>query len=175
MGEPGHAGERGTTDDVRTGLSVEAFKRAYEDNLRYSLGRFSQVATPNDRYLALAHAVRDRLMDRWIRSGEAYYRARARTVCYLSAEYLLGPHLGNNLLKLGVLDEARRAMEELGLDFDELLDQEEEPGLGTGASGGWPPATWTLWPRSGCRPSATASVTSSGSSTRPSATAGRWR
>jgi starch phosphorylase len=93
------------------------------------------VATPNDRYLALAHAVRDRLMDRWIHSGEAYYRSRARTVCYLSAEYLLGPHLGNNLLNLGVLDEARQAMEELGLDFEALLDQEEEPGLGNGGLG----------------------------------------
>jgi glucan phosphorylase len=135
MSEGSRVGERGTSDDVRTGLSVEAFKRAYEDNLRYSLGRFAQVATPNDRYLALAHAVRDRLMDRWIRSGEAYYRSRARTVCYLSAEYLLGPHLGNNLLNLGVLDEARQAMEELGLDFDELLEQEEEPGLGNGGLG----------------------------------------
>jgi starch phosphorylase len=166
MSEGSRDGQRGTSDDARTGLSVEAFKRAYEDNLRYSLGRFSQVATPNDRYLALAHAVRDRLMDRWIRSGEAYYRSRARTVCYLSAEYLLGPHLGNNLLNLGVLDEVRQAMEELGLDFEDLLEQEEEPG---------PPATWTRWRRSRCRPSATGSATSSGSSTRSSATAGRWR
>ena len=124
-----------TRDDVRTGLSVEAFKRAYEDNLRYALGRFPEVATRNDRYLALAYAVRDRLMDRWIRTGEAYYRSRARTVCYLSAEFLLGPHLGNNLLNLGVLAEARQAIEELGLDFDALLDQEEEPGLGNGGLG----------------------------------------
>jgi starch phosphorylase len=56
-------------------------------------------------------------------------------VCYLSAEYLLGPHLGNNLLNLGVLQEARQAMEELGLDFDGLLEQEEEPGLGNGGLG----------------------------------------
>jgi starch phosphorylase len=124
-----------TADDVRTGLSVDAFKRAYRDNLRYVLGRFPEVATPNDRYLALAHAVRDRLMDRWMRTVEAYYRRRARTVCYLSAEFLLGPHLGNNLLNLGVLDVARRAMEEMGLDFDALLAQEEEPGLGNGGLG----------------------------------------
>ena len=136
MGEPSRTGERGTTDDVRTGLGVDALKRAYEEKLRYVLGRFTDVATRNDRYLALALAVRDRLMDRWMRSGETYYRSSARTVCYLSAEYLLGPHLGNNLLKLGVLDEARRAMEELGLDFDELLDQEEEPGLGTRGDAG---------------------------------------
>ncbi|MCG6923544.1 MAG: glycogen/starch/alpha-glucan phosphorylase [Acidobacteria bacterium] len=136
MIEPSRARDAGGgPDDVHTGLSADAFKRAYADNLRYTLGRFPAVATPNDRYLALAHAVRDRLMDRWMRSGEAYYRAHARTVCYLSAEYLLGPHLGNNLLNLGVLDEARQAMEELGLDFDRLLEQEEEPGLGNGGLG----------------------------------------
>ena len=95
---------------------MEAFKRAYQENLRYVLGRFPEVATPNDRYLALAYAVRDRLMDRWIRSMEAYYRTSSRTVCYLSAEFLLGPHLGNNLLNMGVLDAAREAAEELGLD-----------------------------------------------------------
>jgi starch phosphorylase len=124
-----------TEDEVRTGLGVEAFKRAWRDNLRYVLGRFPEVATPNDRYLALAHAVRDRLMDRWMRTFEAYYHRRARTVCYLSAEFLLGPHLGNNLLNLGVLDVARRATEELGLDFEALLAQEEEPGLGNGGLG----------------------------------------
>ena len=122
-------------DEVRTGLDVESFKRAWRDNLRFALGRFPEVATPNDRYLALAFAVRDRLMDRWMRTVEAYYRARARTVCYLSAEFLLGPHLGNNLLNLGALDAARRAMEDLGLDFEALLDQEEEPGLGNGGLG----------------------------------------
>lgn len=122
-------------DDVRTGLSVEAFKRAYQDNLRYALGRFPQVATLNDRYLALSLAVRDRLMDRWMRTVEAYYASGPRTVCYLSAEFLLGPHLGNNLLNLGVLDEARQAMDELERDFDALLDQEEEPGLGNGGLG----------------------------------------
>jgi starch phosphorylase len=135
MGERSRAGKSEPSDDVRTGLGVDALKRAYEEKLLYVLGRFPKVATRNDRYLALALAVRDRLMDRWMRSGETYYRTSARTVCYLSAEYLLGPHLANNLLNLGMLDEARQAAEELGLDFDALLDQEEEPGLGNGGLG----------------------------------------
>ena len=122
-------------DDVRTGLSAGALKRAFQDNLFYSLGRFVDVATPNDRYLALALTVRDRLLERWVRTAESYYRRRARTVCYLSAEYLLGPHLGNNLVTLGIWNEARRAMEELGLDLDALLEREEEPGLGNGGLG----------------------------------------
>jgi starch phosphorylase len=135
MSKRSRAGKGASAEDCRTALTVEAFKRAYEENLRYVLGRFPDVATPNDRYLALAHAVRDRLMDRWIRSMEAYYRASARTVCYLSAEFLLGPHLGNNLLNMGALDVAREAATGLDLDLDALLDQEEEPGLGNGGLG----------------------------------------
>src|SRR5262245_43343466 len=115
--------------------SVEDWKQAFLWNLYYVLGRFPETATMNDKYLALAYSVRDRLLDRWVKSSETYFRKKARTVCYLSAEFLLGPHLGNNLLNLGMFDAAKQAMEELGLDFERLLDQEEEPGLGTGGLG----------------------------------------
>ena len=117
------------------GTSAEDWKRAFQRNLFYVLGRFPATATANDNYLALAYSVRDHLLDRWVKTSETYYRKQARTVCYLSAEFLLGPHLGNNLLNLGALDTARQAMEELGLDFEELLEQEEEPGLGNGGLG----------------------------------------
>ena len=123
------------TDDMRSGTDVEGWKRAFRRNLFYVLGRFPATATANDNYLALAYSVRDRLLDRWVKTSETYYRKQVRTVCYLSAEYLLGPHLGNNLLNLGALDTAKQAMKELGLDFEKLLDQEEEPGLGNGGLG----------------------------------------
>ena len=122
-------------DDVRTGLSAAAFEKAFTDNLLYRVGRFRAVATPNDQYLALAYSVRDRLLRRFIATGETYYLKRSRTVCYLSAEFLMGPQLGNNLVNLGVYDEARKAMKECGLDLEELLEQEEEPGLGNGGLG----------------------------------------
>jgi starch phosphorylase len=136
----GDGGGRGSADrdrgeDVRTGLSAAALEHSYRDHLRFGLGRFPKVATPNDRYLALAYAVRDRLMDRWMRTVEAYYQTRARTVCYLSAEFLLGPHLGNNLLNLGAQAVAREAMSRVGVELDELLGEEEEPGLGNGGLG----------------------------------------
>ena len=89
----------------------------------------------NDKYLALAYSARDCILDRWVKTSETYYRKRVRTACYLSAEYLLGPHLGNNLLNLGAFETAKQAMEELGLDFEKLLNQEEEPGLGNGGLG----------------------------------------
>ncbi|MGF1614591.1 MAG: glycogen/starch/alpha-glucan phosphorylase [Gammaproteobacteria bacterium] len=122
-------------EPTRTGLSVEALKRAIIDNLFYMQGRFRDVATLNDDYMAVAYTVRDRILARWIKTAQTYKHDRSRTVCYLSAEFLLGPHLGNNLVNLGILDEGRQALAELGLDFEAILEQEEEPGLGNGGLG----------------------------------------
>jgi glycogen phosphorylase len=117
------------------GTSVEDFKLAIADKLYYSLARFPAVATPNDVYLAVALAVRDRLLERWLATASTYAREGSRTVCYLSAEFLLGPHLCNNLLNLGVEPQVRQALQELGLDLDVVAAQEEEPGLGNGGLG----------------------------------------
>jgi starch phosphorylase len=122
-------------EDIRTGLSPHAIARDFCDNLFYVQGRFPKVATPHDRFMALAFTVRDRLLQRWIRTAETYYERRSRTVCYLSAEFLLGPQLGKNLLNLGIYDAAVEAMASVGLDLEEILDQEEEPGLGNGGLG----------------------------------------
>ncbi|MEK9150068.1 MAG: glycogen phosphorylase, partial [Candidatus Desantisbacteria bacterium] len=91
-----------TNDEaVRTGLSVSAIKQAILDNLYYLQARFPKVASLNDYYLALAYTVRDRLLYRWIQTAQTYLAKGSRTVCYLSAEFLLGPHLGNNLINMG--------------------------------------------------------------------------
>jgi starch phosphorylase len=126
---------RRDSDAVRTGLGVEAIKRDLLDNLFYIRGRFAAVATTNDYYLALAYTVRDRLLHRWVSTSSTYHRQQVRTVAYLSAEYLPGPHLGNNMLNLGITEKVRQATAELGLDLDELIDKEEEPGLGNGGLG----------------------------------------
>ncbi|RMF69843.1 MAG: glycogen/starch/alpha-glucan phosphorylase [Cyanobacteria bacterium J069] len=122
-------------EDDRTGLSIETLKRAFLDNLFYIQGKFPALATKNDYYMALAYTVRDRLLHRWLNTAETYGNTQARTVCYLSAEFLMGPHLGNNLINLGIYDQISQAMTELGLDLNELLQQEEEPGLGNGGLG----------------------------------------
>ena len=123
------------SNDLRTGLSKEAIKQAIRESLFYLQARFPAVATRNDYYLALAYAIRDRLLHRWLRTAQTYYEKSSRTVCYLSAEFLLGPHTGNNLINLGVYDLVREAVEEMGLDLKSLLEQEEEPGLGNGGLG----------------------------------------
>jgi len=126
---------RMTSDDVRKGLTTEAIKRAIHESLFYLQARFPAVATRNDCYLALAYAVRDRLLHRWLRAAQTYYEKASRTVCYLSAEFLLGPQLRNNMINLDIEDQVRQAVEEMGLDLNGLLEQEEEPGLGNGGLG----------------------------------------
>ena len=123
------------SDETRTGTSAVALKHAILDALYYTQAKFPAVATRNDFYMALAHAVRDRMLRRWVSTVETYYRLASRTVCYLSAEYLLGPHLGNNLINLGIYDQAGEAVKSLGQDLVDILDAEEEPGLGNGGLG----------------------------------------
>jgi len=122
-------------EDIRSGLSPSTIARAFGDNLAYLCARFPEVATLNDRYVALAYSVRDRLLHRWINTARTYYQMRSRSVCYLSAEFLMGPQLGNNLVNLGIHDQVREALQQLGLNLDELLEQEGEPGLGNGGLG----------------------------------------
>jgi starch phosphorylase len=123
------------TVTIRTGFSAAEIKQAVRDNLRFALGRSERVATRHDLYHALALTVRDRVFQHTVESMETYGGANARRVAYLSAEYLPGPHLANNLLNLGITDATRKAVKSLGYDFDEIVAQEEEPGLGNGGLG----------------------------------------
>jgi starch phosphorylase len=126
---------RRETQNVRTGLTPSSIVRAFRDNLAYQQAKFPEVATLNDQYMALAYAVRDRLLQRWISTAHTYYKRRSRTVSYLSAEFLMGPQLANNLVNLGIYPEVSAAMKEIGLDLETLLEQEQEPGLGNGGLG----------------------------------------
>jgi starch phosphorylase len=123
------------TRAAHLGTGVDAIKRNFLANLYTRLAKFQAVASRNDYYGALAFTVRDRLLERWINTAQTYYEDASRTVSYLSAEFLIGPQLGTNLLYLGMLEDARKAMAALGLDLDELLEHEEEPGLGNGGLG----------------------------------------
>ncbi|MFZ9738856.1 MAG: glycogen/starch/alpha-glucan phosphorylase [Prochlorotrichaceae cyanobacterium] len=122
-------------EDDRTGLSITTLRRALADNLFYIQGKSPALATRNDYYMALAYTVRDRLLPRWLNTIEVHRKPETRIVCYFSAEFLVGPHLGNNLINLGIYDRVEQAVEESGLDFQDLLAQEEEPGLGNGGLG----------------------------------------
>ena len=120
---------------VRTGRSVADLRQAFLDNLFCGLGRVPMAASPNDIYTALALTVRDRVHKQGVRTMEASAQEEARIVSYLSAEFLPGPHLANNLLNLGIVEATREALSEFGLDLDQVIEQEEEPGLGNGGLG----------------------------------------
>jgi starch phosphorylase len=122
-------------EHTRTGVSVDHLKRAFVDSLLYDQGRYPGRATTLDSYLAVASAIRDRVTQRWVNTMQTYVEQDVRVVCYFSAEFLLGPHLSNNLLNLGIEPQAKQAMEELGLDPQAIFDQEPEPGLGNGGLG----------------------------------------
>lgn len=122
-------------EDDRTGMSVETFKRALLDHLKCSLGLDLKHATLLDIYNSLSLVVRDRLMDRWIKTAQAGRATRSKMVSYLSAEFLIGRQLGNNLLNIGCYVPARAALEDLGISIYDVLEQEREPGLGNGGLG----------------------------------------
>ena len=124
-------------DNVRTGSSAGSIGAALVDNLHYLLARLPRHATPNDWYMALAYTIRDRMLGRLIATLERLSDAKAspKIVAYLSAEFLTGPHLGNSLVNLGLADATREAVRSLGQHLDDLLEQEEEPGLGNGGLG----------------------------------------
>jgi starch phosphorylase len=124
-----------TPEPTRTGLAAATLQRAVLDNLAYLQGRFPDIATPHDWYMALAYSVRDRMLVRWESTVRTYAAHDSKTVCYLSAEFLIGPQLGNNLVNLGIEANAREAMAALDQDLDALLELEEEPGLGNGGLG----------------------------------------
>lgn len=104
-------------------------------NLYYAQGRTPIEASPNDWYIAVALTVRDRILEAWISTLSRLGDPDVRIVSYLSAEFLLGPHLGNNLVSLGMYEEVLEASKELGIHLQEIIDHEVEPGLGNGGLG----------------------------------------
>jgi len=121
-------------EDDRIANHKDALKRAILDNLFYVVGR-TEDANDQEFYTALAYTVRDHILAQWLATITSYARHDARVVCYLSAEFLLGPHLANNLLNLQIETPVRQAVTELGRDLDCLIAQESEPGLGNGGLG----------------------------------------
>ena len=122
-------------DDDRIGMSPDALRRAVLDHLRFTRAKDIRSATLVDVYHALAHAARDRLVYRWIRTQRTYGRRNVKRAYYLSAEYLLGRQLARNLHNLGLYEVARAGLAEYGLELEDVLAEEEDPGLGNGGLG----------------------------------------
>jgi glycogen phosphorylase len=116
-------------------MDEESLIRSFTFHLTCTLAKDQYTATDQDRYQALALAVRDRLVDRWIQTQQTYHIQNVKRICYLSLEFLIGRAMGNNVICLLIEDTCRRAMRELGLDWDVLRDVETDAALGNGGLG----------------------------------------
>ena len=123
-------------DPERAGLDADAVFDGMTEHLFFTLGKLAPSASRHDLYMALSYAVRDRLMTRYLASIEAIRARPQKTVAYLSAEFLIGPQLANNLLNLGIQNAAEEAVKRFGIEsLQQIIEVEEEPGLGNGGLG----------------------------------------
>jgi len=122
-------------DPYRSPLTVDDIRQAALDNLFFHRGQGIQTANPRDAYIAASITVRDLMMHRWRRTVEELYNRNPKFVYYLSAEYLPGRQLPQNMLYTGVTELAREALRGYGPELSELFRLEREPGLGNGGLG----------------------------------------
>jgi starch phosphorylase len=112
-----------------------AFRHDVLDHLRYTAVKEPEEAEPDDLYRAMAHSVRDRLVHRWLATQRTYAERDAKSVYYLSSEYLTGRSLGLCLVNLDLYKAAERIASEWGMDLGHVLESEGDPGLGNGGLG----------------------------------------
>ncbi len=119
----------------KKGMDAKSLQISFANHLEYSLSKDKYTATLRDLYHSLSLTARDRLIERWIRTQQTYHNHDMKRVYYLSAEYLMGRALTNNLINLGMYEETRKAMDEIHVDLEELSEQEPDMGLGNGGLG----------------------------------------
>ena len=119
----------------RKPMDAHGIQLSFANHLEYSLAKDQHTAVPRDLFQALALAARDRMMERWVRTHQVYYQGDVKRVYFLSAEYLMGRALTNNLINLGIYEESRKAMADLGVDVEELAEEEPDAALGNGGLG----------------------------------------
>lgn len=116
-------------------LTVEALKHSIAYKLMFTIGKDPSIANKHEWLNASLLAVRDRMVERWLRSSRAQLSQDVRQVYYLSMEFLMGRTLGNALLAMGIYDDLNQALDEMGLNLSELMEEENDPGLGNGGLG----------------------------------------
>lgn len=116
-------------------MTADNLKKDFEHQLRYTLGKDQFTSTDRDHYYALALAVRDQLIERWIVTQQVYHDRNVKRIYYLSLEFLMGRLMGNNVMNLRMEETCRKAMKSVGLEWDDLRDYEVDAGLGNGGLG----------------------------------------
>jgi len=120
---------------VHKDMTKEGLKQSYYSSLHYSLAKDQYTTTRHDDFLALSIAVRDRIVERWIETQQNYHKKNVKRVYYLSMEFLIGRLLVNNVMNLGLIEQAEQAMKEFGVTLEEIAEEEADAGLGNGGLG----------------------------------------
>jgi len=163
---------------ARSDMSIEGLRRTFRDHVFYTQGRFVEGASRNDLYMALSYTVRDQLVHRWIKTVDQIVdqlgREDVKVVAYLSAEFLLGPHLENNLINLGIYENVRSTARRRAKISRPSSTRRRSLALVMEGWAGWRPATSIPLQLSRSLPLGTVSATNSASLNRRFGTAGRW-
>ncbi|MFA6002648.1 MAG: glycogen/starch/alpha-glucan phosphorylase [Elusimicrobiota bacterium] len=120
---------------LRNGLSTECIKQSFLECRAFILAKDEYTATPFDNFMTTAYAVRDRMIERWIKTQQRYHKQNMKRVYYLSMEFLIGRLLMHGILNLGIQKEAKKALQAFGLRLEDLCEQEVDAGLGNGGLG----------------------------------------
>ncbi len=113
----------------------EAFKKDVEQNVKQLFRKTVDEASQQELYQAVSYVVKDAIIDDWIATQKQYEKDDPKIVYYMSMEFLLGRALGNNLINMTAYKEVKEALEEMGLNLNELENQEPDPALGNGGLG----------------------------------------
>jgi starch phosphorylase len=116
-------------------LSIEELNQSLLNHLTYSIGKDMYSATSRDKFATVVLSVREQLVENWIKTQQRYYNVDAKRIYYLSLEFLLGRLLKNYMINLDLSEEYSRAVGILGLNFEEMLEDEFDAGLGNGGLG----------------------------------------
>jgi starch phosphorylase len=116
-------------------MDKEAILRSFASHVEYTLAKDQYSVTSRDFYQAIALSVRDRIADRWNKTQQQEFRSAERRVYYLSLEYLVGRLLDDAMLNLGITEQARAAVADLGIDLGAISQLEDDEGLGNGGLG----------------------------------------
>ena len=123
------------TIQKRFGKDSRSIKWDFAEHLKYTFSCDRYSATDKDRFMALAYTVRDRLIHQWIHTQQQHHDQRVKRIYYLSLEFLMGRAMTNNVNNLGLEQELKKALNDLGYSYEELIEPEVDAGLGNGGLG----------------------------------------
>ncbi|MBP7653535.1 glycogen/starch/alpha-glucan phosphorylase [Candidatus Dependentiae bacterium] len=119
----------------RKKMDTDGLRLSITNHLHYTRAKEEFLATDYDKYLSLALAVRDRMVERWAKTQQAYYNKDAKRAYYLSLEFLLGRVILNNIINMNIIKETKYVIKNFGYDFKKIIEQESDAGLGNGGLG----------------------------------------